>query len=490
MALKSPRGGVQSIRRRYSAALGSFPSRSFYVDATLGNDANSGTYPDEAWQSEAPVNGGTFLPGDRIRLKRGETLNGTITIPSAGIPERLITLGAYGSGIAPVLNGGANAAIQVTAADRGYWRIQDLDLRCTGDVEDGARGIHHRAGAGWDENVPGWIVENNVLNCGVKIRGANSIIRRNAFDGAGNGEAKHMINIEESLSTSALIEWNTVANCLGRGIWLLGTGSNPIVRNNTVHDVAADAPAEGYGIDIDGYASVISGALVENNRVYATDGASIELENCDGSPIVRNNIVSGAGEDGIEIIAYDAHDAVPDMRGVDVSGLIYNNLVYECWRGIAVFLTAGWEFYHNTIADGGPGPGLMIWYDTGVQSQVAGLIWKNNIISGHAEAITARHDIDILDTQDYNLYFNGNFTVDNPFSARNFAQYQIDTGQEANSDLADPDFVNPGADDYHLLVASPCVGAGVNVGITEDLDGVARPEPPTQPDIGAYQFVP
>ena len=106
MALKSPRRGIQSIRRHYSAALGSFPSRSFYVDATSGSDANSGTYPDDAWQTVDKVNKGSFFPGDRILFKRGETWAADyLTVPLWALPSPSVTIGAYGTGADPLING-------------------------------------------------------------------------------------------------------------------------------------------------------------------------------------------------------------------------------------------------------------------------------------------------------------------------------------------------------------------------------------------------
>ena len=44
--------------------------------------------------------------------------------------------------------------------------------------------------------------------------------------------------------------------------------------------------------------------------------------------------------------------------------------------------------------------------------------------------------------------------------------------------------------DLHLQVGSPCRGAGaIDTGVTHDYDGVARPEPPAQPAIGAYEYI-
>ncbi|WP_177224154.1 PKD domain-containing protein [Thermoflavifilum thermophilum] len=60
------------------------------------------------------------------------------------------------------------------------------------------------------------------------------------------------------------------------------------------------------------------------------------------------------------------------------------------------------------------------------------------------------------------------------------------------SDINKAGFVNPAADNYHLLPGSPAVNAGMDLrsyGITTDLDGNARPYG-TAFDIGAYEYAP
>jgi hypothetical protein len=53
----------------------------------------------------------------------------------------------------------------------------------------------------------------------------------------------------------------------------------------------------------------------------------------------------------------------------------------------------------------------------------------------------------------------------------------------------DPFFVNPIADDYHILPGSPAIDSGMNVGVTTDLEGTPRPQGSGY-DIGAYEFTP
>ena len=44
----------------------------YYLDATGGDDNNSGLAPDEAWKSLEKLRGVKLLPGNKVLLKRGE----------------------------------------------------------------------------------------------------------------------------------------------------------------------------------------------------------------------------------------------------------------------------------------------------------------------------------------------------------------------------------------------------------------------------------
>lgn len=80
----------------------------YYVDATGGNDDNTGLSAALAWKTIAKVNASTFNPGDSILFKRGEMWRETLVVPSSGTAAAPITFGCYGSsGPAPVLNGTA-----------------------------------------------------------------------------------------------------------------------------------------------------------------------------------------------------------------------------------------------------------------------------------------------------------------------------------------------------------------------------------------------
>ena len=77
----------------------------YYVDNTNGSNANAGTSPGTAWKTAAKVSNSSFNPGDMILFKRGEVWREALTMPSSGAYGYPITVGDYGTGALPVLNG-------------------------------------------------------------------------------------------------------------------------------------------------------------------------------------------------------------------------------------------------------------------------------------------------------------------------------------------------------------------------------------------------
>lgn len=69
----------------------------YFVDATGGDDAAAGTSAATAWKSFTPVNAKTFVAGDRILLKAGETWSDTQLWPKgSGSEGAPIVIDAYG----------------------------------------------------------------------------------------------------------------------------------------------------------------------------------------------------------------------------------------------------------------------------------------------------------------------------------------------------------------------------------------------------------
>ncbi|UCC68909.1 MAG: right-handed parallel beta-helix repeat-containing protein [Armatimonadota bacterium] len=104
-----------------------------YVDAMAGDDANTGTAPDQAWASLARVGQIGLAPGSQVLLKRGSVWNEPFQLQSRASADDLIVLGAYGSGPRPRINGGPTHAITADQPISG-WRISGLELTSTNDL--------------------------------------------------------------------------------------------------------------------------------------------------------------------------------------------------------------------------------------------------------------------------------------------------------------------------------------------------------------------
>ncbi|OJU10083.1 MAG: hypothetical protein BGN88_13775 [Clostridiales bacterium 43-6] len=80
-------------------------TNSYYIDSQNGSDNNTGKSADNAWKTFTNVNAATFLPGDKILLKRGNVFSGTLYPKGSGTAANPIIIGAYGTGSLPVING-------------------------------------------------------------------------------------------------------------------------------------------------------------------------------------------------------------------------------------------------------------------------------------------------------------------------------------------------------------------------------------------------
>jgi hypothetical protein len=86
---------------------------------------------------------------------------------------------------------------------------------------------------------------------------------------------------------------------------------------------------------------------------------------------------------------------------------------------------------------------------------------------------------------DNNLFFGGaNGWQDRGVTMATLVAWRASSGQDGRSLNSDPLFVS--SSDFRLKPSSPAIDAGVNVGLTKDILGVAIPQG-SAPDIGAYE---
>ena len=147
--------------RMYLPFIANNPVRTYYVDATNGDDSRSGTSQDQAWKTLSKVNtefsAGTFEPGNRILFKRGQTWaitnvrNNLKPVGSSGSPGNYIYIGAYGTGNNPVFDlSGADGIYAIYhpsgSEAANYIMFENIEIDGTGGTDCAvmfAYGIHH-----------------------------------------------------------------------------------------------------------------------------------------------------------------------------------------------------------------------------------------------------------------------------------------------------------------------------------------------------------
>jgi parallel beta-helix repeat protein len=279
-------------------------------------------------------------------------------------------------------------------------------------------------------------------------------LRNNHADG--NGKWGILTGFVDDLD----IESNVMSNSLQQhGIYVSNSGDRPVVKNNIVfgnHDsgiqLNADASQGGDGI--------ITGAVVSGNVIY-------------------NNGVGGGGAFNLD--------------GVQNS-LFENNLLYNNHSsGFSLYMIDGAQgsknnvIVNNTVDEASDGRWAM-----NIQDGSTGNTLRNNILMnenpGHGAIDISQDSLSGL-TSDYDAVIS-KFTTDGGNSVKTLAQWQAATNQDAHTiaSTAGALFQNPAGGDYHLLANSAAINAGTSTSAPSiDLDGKPRPIGGAF-DIGAYEF--
>ncbi len=305
----------------------------------------------------------------------------------------------------------------------------------------------------------------------------------------------------------------------GGGIALLSTDRATVMANRIEHNVAQagqSIPTWSYGGGIYcylGHNTRITDNVLRHNTAsayYRGGGGGITLWwHCDKTAIVGNRIEGNRGAAGLGdgrgggMYLYTSHDVrieanrvLSNVAGAGIFGgsagglyirrdtrfTMTNNIVAgndATLQGGGVLLEP-WAtgpitgaLVHNTFAANsrGKGEGRVAIY---VGDANATLVMTNNLIYSHtAGLIVAAGSTATL----YNTLFYGQ-SEKNTGGEGVIVNHHSITGRNPLLDA-----------DYHLLVGSPAIDAGVALSwVTEDIDGDPRPFGPA-PDIGADEFV-
>lgn len=468
----------------------------YCMDATAGNDGSDGlctctgtSCTGNAWQTLTKLNAMTFSAGDYIRLKCGETWRGKWAVLGNGVAGNPITITKYGSCTGsndPIIDAASANAQVFNIGVKNYWTIDGIHVK-------------NATSANIVSNVSTGTVVTNVTstggNYGVYATGGSTVeISNTTITGAASGL-----------------------------IFLNVAGAN-ILSNTTITGVTT-----GNAVNIDGSAVTASDITIQNAtgatsigfKVYGASTVSLtnfNIDTCGTTGIYQtasaaltlsSGTVQNCGEDGVSAngtgsvtatnvrcTANGSNGGAADGDGFtahDTSTLNLNYCIADKNQkaGLAVVGSStgtikNCSFYDNYDATVTDDYGIII-NTTGATSwTVRNTITKNHryeiyIAAGAVAAgLTLDSDYNCFDDSRGGTAFHYNGTD------YNFADYQTNSSQDANSINDDPLFESADSAVFRLTAESPCIDAGTDVSLTTDFDGVAVPYS-SAPDIGAFE---
>jgi hypothetical protein len=472
-------------------------SGSAYYVAPSGDDSNPGTQ-EEPWKTiQHAVD--TANPGDIIYLRAGG-YDESVRFRQSGQEGTPITLTNY-DGEAVTIDGGGDPAI-VDLDGTQYWIIQGLTLDSDAEhtLLQGAWGCDGTCGG-----THHWTIRNNRIIGAVSIYGSYNLFESNEVDGSQHKGSENGVWESYDVSHHNTFRNNEIHHFYIRGIWSMHRTHDDIFENNYIHDIGS--ATEGTCIDTDGFATVEWRHVIRGNYLHNCRGTAIALENTFDS-IVENNIILDSGMSGIGIINYGPNigegsqrcqaggesnqygdtDGDNDCEGDLTGNIIRQNLIYNGAQqgAISIHHAGGVSIWGNTISN------TSRWgiYLAGGVEFCPGISVRGNILAHNGEAEIYVTSLDSLTQDDHNLFDHAQsdniYGVWGTWAHYTLSQYQAATGRGQGSIQADPRFVDPAGDNFHLQDISPAIDAGVNIGLTQDLDGNPRPQGAGY-DIGTYE---
>ena len=478
---------------------------SFYV-ATSGNDSNPGT---------------ETLPWRTIQHAADTARAGSIVNVRGGIYEELVSINASGNasdgfitfrsypGETAILDAGhftpTGRSGILTIHDQSYLRIEGFEIRNFHTAE------HRLTPLGIDISGAGSHIEllrNNVHHIEQTFEGRDAPGR----GGNGFGIAVYGTNAKTPI-TDLIIDGNEVHHLKtgsSESLVVNGNVTNFRITHNIVHD------NNNIGIDVIGFErtapdpavdqardGVVSGNLVYNitskgNPAYRNDESSDGIYVDGGTRILIEQNVMHDVDFGIELASEHRDRATSYI--IARNNLIYHSHTagvsiggYAAERGHTEHCTViNNTLYENDTSATGTGEFQMQW-------NMADNIFENNIVyAGPRCLITlTRSQVDKSKPPaiiDHNLYYcaagaQASTWTGASATVNGFDKYVEATGNDRHSHFADPHFVDPAKNDFHLRSDSPAVAAGMTEELPAgkvDLEGSPRVKA-GKIDIGCYQ---
>ncbi len=476
-----------------------------------GCDDNPGTAPNKAWLSLAKANSITFQPGDQLMFRAGGRWNGQLKPQGSGTKGNPITIGRYGEGAKPRLDGEGAVQSTLLLENIEYWQVRDLEIT-NKSLEPGGK-----------RNAVNLVLRDFGTAHGLHLK--DLYIHDVTGDSDHNNGGADGINWYNSgLKTPSrfdglLIEGCRIEKCERNGIWGWSEhwirkpwhpSLNVVIRNNVVEEVGLSGIV---AIGCEG--ALIERNFVRNPSLSGDGGIGIWFWSCEDS-IAQFNEVTGA---------HGSHDGQAfDSDWNSKNNIFQYNYSHDNPGGFMLVCTYSLNEYNigckNTIVrynisqNDGSGPSTFHFAGPTQDTYVYG----NTVYQGPGR------DVPLLRFMDWEGWSERTYFFNNIFYVAGQARYDLGSANEIvfDSNLwfgnhigppddqhaikADPLLVNPGAggtlkeprllgslDAYKLKAGSPAINAGVDFRSKyhvkaggRDFFGTAVPQGGAF-DIGAYE---
>lgn len=493
--------------------------QTYYVDCESGSDAQAGTSPEAAWQTLEKVNGTTFNPGDTILFKRGTVCSGMLWPKGSGAEGAPISLGAYGDGPLPLIDGGKNEAA-LKLFNQEYWHLRELEI--TGGtmygVLIGAQAnrralrhyrltnlvVHDVMGGPVQTKWSGLVVfapegDHPVFE-DIVIDGVTAY-NTNQWGGIVVNGGNWPIDMENpAFGAGITVRNSTVHNVYGDGIvlWYVKDG---LIEHNVAYDTGQQPSPQTIGTPSAIWTWACHNCTVQFNEAHHAASPEVDAGCFDVDWGTRNNVFQynyGHDSDGYCLSVFGA-EGFTTVNAIVRYNVCQNNARRDdlAARQGDVFLTTwnggaldGVQIYNNTFF-WNPAQNTVLLKNGATFRGEQPSFFKNNLIYSTANLLVeSSRSLEL----DHNLYWVAGDETRDPFWAygsgfyRSFEDLQRGSRQEANGVYADPTLGGGVTQVFLLPDGSPAIDAGTDVGGMGDHDAFQNPIPQGGAvNIGAYE---
>ena len=372
----------------------------YYVDSRAGDDSNAGKSPATAWKTLEKVNATTFQPGDRILLRSGSVWHGQLWPKGSGAAERPITIGTYGGGVKPVIQGDGLFEDAVLLKNQEYWEIENLEITNTGPQRAERRAVHV-ALENYGEAHHIYIRSLTIHD----VNGVDKVKPNGGISYTSVGEKKPSrfvdLRIENNeiyhVDRSGIFGWS---DSWVRSKWNPSLGV--VVRGNQLHDIGGD------GIVV----VATDGALVEHNVVghanQRSEGYNVAIWawSADNTVIQRNEAYGTKGQrDG------EAFDSDWNSRNT----VIQYNYSHDNDGGFLLICNDG----SHSAEESAGNTGTIVRYNISRNDRTRGINLagpvKDSLIYNNTIYVRPEHSVDLLLYSDWHGWTEGTYLYNNIF---------------------------------------------------------------------------